>query len=118
MNQRTCLECNEPLKGRADQKFCDDQCRSTYNNRKFSDSYNLIRKLNRILKKNHNILSQLNPGGKITIAKNELIHKGFDFTYHTHMYITRDNRTYYFCYDQGYLELENKKYLLVKKKNE
>ena len=118
MEERRCLECGEILKGRADQKFCDDQCRSAYNNRKFSDSYNFIRRINRTLKKNRKILEELNPGGKITIPKNLLEKKGFDFMYHTHTYTNRNGQTYYFCYEHGYLELDNNKFLLVKKEGQ
>jgi hypothetical protein len=29
---KKCLACNKTLRGRADKKFCDDYCRSNYNN--------------------------------------------------------------------------------------
>lgn len=116
MEKRTCLECGAPLRGRADQKFCDDQCRSAFNNRKFRGSYSQIRKVNRMLKKNRTILSELNPDGKTTIKKNELIRKGFNFSYHTHSQTTRTGRIYYYCYEQGFLKLNNEKYLLIKEK--
>ena len=29
--EKRCLECGDVIKGRADKKFCDDQCRSNYN---------------------------------------------------------------------------------------
>ncbi|MBN1822652.1 MAG: hypothetical protein JXR31_03255 [Prolixibacteraceae bacterium] len=115
MEERKCLECGEILKGRIDQKFCDDQCRSAYNNRKFSDSYNLIRRVNRTLKKNRKILSDLNPDGKATIPRILLENIGFDFNYHTHTYTNRNGQTYFFCYDQGYLQISPNKCLLVKK---
>ncbi len=113
--QRKCLECGEPLRGRADQKFCNDQCRSAYNNRQFSESNNLIRNVNRILKKNYLLLTQMNHSGKTMVLKSDLLGKGFRFDYHTNTYITKTNRTYYFCYDQGYSELENNKVILVKR---
>jgi len=31
MEKRFCLDCGEPLKGRADQKFCNDLSRNSYN---------------------------------------------------------------------------------------
>lgn len=61
MNERTCLDCGEPLRGRADQKFCNDLCRNSYNNKKLGSSTNFMRKINRILKKNHALLEELNP---------------------------------------------------------
>ena len=118
METRTCLECNEPLKGRADQKFCNDSCRNAYNNKKLSRSTNFIRKVNRILKHNHAILEQLNPKNKTTTFRSSLEKLGFSFAYFTNIYTTKAGRIYYFVYDQGYSELENNKYMLVKKEEE
>ncbi len=115
MEQRKCLDCGEPLKGRSDQKFCNDLCRNAYNNKKLSGSTNFMRKINRILKKNHAILENLNPDEKTTTFKSTLEKQDFNFNYYTNIYTTRTGRVYYFCYDQGYAELENNKYLLVKK---
>jgi len=35
-----------------------------------------------------------------------MMEKGFNFRYHTNTYVTRSGKTYQFCYDQGYIELE------------
>lgn len=74
-----------------------------------------MRKINRILKKNHGILETLNPEEKTTTFKSTLEKQGFNFNYYTNIYTTKTERVYYFVYDQGYSELENKKFLLVKK---
>ena len=113
--QRKCLDCGEPLRGRADQKFCNDQCRSAYNNRQFSETNNVIRSINRILKKNYMILTALNPTDKTTALKSDLQKQGFRFDYFTNTYTTKTNRVYFFCYDQGYSELENNKVILVRR---
>jgi len=115
MKERKCLECGDLLRGRSDQKFCSDQCRNTYNNRKFGDANNLIRQINRILKKNRAILAELNPGDKTTLFGVEMVKAGFNFDYYTNTLTTRAGRTYYFCYDLGYAELEGTKYLIVRK---
>ena len=115
MEKRTCLECGAPLKGRIDQKFCNDSCRNAYNNKKASVSTNFMRKVNRILKQNHSILEELNPEEKTTTFKSTLEKRGFNFNYYTNIYTTQTGRVYYFVYDQGYAELENYKFLLVKK---
>jgi F0F1-type ATP synthase delta subunit len=117
MEERKCLECGGPLRGRADQKFCNDLCRNAYNNKKLGASTRFMRKINRILKNNHRILKELNPEGKTTIFKNTLEKQGFNFNYFTHIYTTQKGRNYFFCYDQGYTELGNNKYLLVKKED-
>jgi predicted nucleic acid-binding Zn ribbon protein len=115
MEERKCMECGEQLRGRADQKFCSDACRNAFNNQKLGDANNFMRKINRILKKNHSILAKLNPADKTTTYKSTMIKQGFNFNYFTHIYKTRNSRVYYFCYDQGFSALENNKFLLVKK---
>jgi len=115
MSDRKCLECYEQLRGRADQKFCNDQCRSAFNNRQLVDSNKVIRSINRILKKNYSILSALNPEGKTTIHLSDLQKKGYRFDYFTCSYLGRNNRSYFFCYDMGYCELENSKVILVRR---
>ena len=113
--ERECLDCGSPLKGRADKKFCDDQCRSNYNNRLNADSYSTIRPVNAILKKNHSILARLCPQGKARLKKEELLRTGFDPDYHTHRLLTKNGHTYYFCYEYGYMILEDEEFLLVKR---
>lgn len=100
--------------GRADKKFCDDQCRSNYNNRQRADDLTQVKIINHILLKNRKILVQLNITGKTKVAKAKLEKAGFNFAYFTHIYETAKGNSYYFCYEQGYLALENEFYLLVK----
>lgn len=76
-----------------------------------------MRKINRILKNNFQILEQLNPEEKTTIYKTSLTKHGFNFNYFTNIYKTQNGRIYYFVYNQGYSELENNKFLLVKNKD-
>jgi len=115
--ERRCLECNEVLHGRSDKKFCTDACRNTYNNKlKSIAGSNYVRKVSGILKRNRNIMQALNPGGKIRVHKSRLLKKGFDFGFVTNLYTTRAGTVYYFCYDQGYLPLENDFYMIVSRK--
>ncbi|HEY3389600.1 MAG TPA: hypothetical protein VGK38_08525 [Prolixibacteraceae bacterium] len=112
MSDRKCLECHDQLRGRSDQKFCNDQCRSAYNNRQLIDSNRVIRGINRILKRNYFILSTFNNDGKTTIRMNDLLNRGYRSDYFTASYATRNDRIYYFCYDMGYSELDNGKVIL------
>jgi hypothetical protein len=112
--ERKCLECGDLVHGRTDKKFCSDACRNSYNNKlKSITECQVVRKINGILKKNRNVLLDLNPDGKTRIHKNRLMKRGFDFGFMTHMYTTKAGTVYYFCYDQGYLPLENDFYMLV-----
>ena len=111
-----CLECEKPLAGRVDKKFCSDMCRNSYNNRLNSDSYNLVRNMNNQLRKNRRILEELCPDEKSKTTKNTLATKGFVFNLMTSMRTTQKGNVYFFVYDYGYLELENDLYLIVKDK--
>lgn len=115
MEERVCLECGEKIHGRVNKKFCSDQCRNTYNNRSKQSVNSYVRKVNQKLRKNRRILDEMNPNGKSKTTKEKLLAKGFDFQFFTNKYQTKEGRVYYYCYENGYLELDNDWYALVKK---
>lgn len=117
MEKRLCLECQQVLKGRKDQKFCSDYCRNTFNNRQNEDANNYVRRINNILRKNRRILEKLNPNGKKTVDAISLAEEGFNFHYFTNIYTTQKGAQYFFCYDQGYIKIENDQYMLVHKQD-
>jgi t-SNARE complex subunit (syntaxin) len=116
METRNCLTCGEILKGRIDKKFCDDACRSTYNNQINSDSSAYIKTVNAILRKNKRIIEDLIPENEKStkVSLKKLTEKGYNFNFHTHNYTTKTGSTYTFCYNFGFLPLENNFYMLVK----
>jgi predicted nucleic acid-binding Zn ribbon protein len=120
INLKLCLSCNKPVKGRTDKKFCDDYCRNNYNNQLKSNTINLVRNINNALGKNRRILESLfnEREGMARTNKNKLLQKGFQFKYTTHTYTNKKGDVYFFCYDIGYLPLENDWYLLVKQKED
>ena len=115
MEKQKCLECAESFMGRSDKKFCSDYCRNAYNNKINKDSKNLIRNINNRLRKNWRILEELNPKDKRKISKESLNAKGFDFNFFTNIYTTKTGNVYYFCYDQGYLAIDDNYFALVKR---
>jgi hypothetical protein len=119
MEIRSCLQCGTGLRGRIDKKFCDDQCRASYNNRLKSDT-TFMRTINSIIRKNRKILEELIPPeeGKTKASRRRLEDKGFNFSYHTHMYTTKTGATYTFCYEFGFLSLEPDSYMLIKRNEE
>lgn len=114
--KKKCIECGDTFHGRADKKFCSDQCRTSHHNKLNSDVNNFMRNINNILRKNRRILAKLNPRGKAKVSKTELLDLGFKFSYFTNQYITKSGNVYHFCYEQGYLELDDGKYALVERK--
>lgn len=113
MEMKTCLFCNDPFKGRIDKKFCSDQCRAAFNNRNRSDHERLIKSVNSVLRKNRTILKTFNPAGMSTLRKEVLTEAGFNFKYFTSLYKTRDGNAYCFCYDLGYMVLDDNKIRIV-----
>jgi len=111
---RLCLDCNSPLHGRIDKKFCDDQCRSSYNNEIKAANNGMIKSVNLILKRNRDILEKLNLGEETKVSGSKLMASGFHFNYHTHSYINHNGSICTFCYEYGYIRLSNDEYLLIK----
>ena len=102
-DNKTCLACGKPLKGRVDKKFCDDYCRNNYNNQqKAKGSHSsFVRNINNTLLKNRKILEGLLPDGEETAKanKDKLQRLGFHFKYITNIYSTKTGKTYFYCYD-------------------
>lgn len=114
--QRVCLECGREILGRRDKKFCDDACRSNYNNRIGGELTHEMRRINTILKKNRKVLETLlGSESKVKVSGRKLKEMAFDFLYHTHTYTTQTGNTYQYCYEYGLLALESDFFLIVKK---
>ncbi|MFT4155293.1 DUF2116 family Zn-ribbon domain-containing protein [Parafilimonas sp.] len=117
---KKCLHCGKAIRGRSDKKFCDDYCRNNYNNQLKAQSNNYVRNISNALGKNRRILESLlsktEEKGKTT--RQILMQQGFSFKYFTHTYIHKKGNTYFFCYDYGYLPLDNDWYLIVRSKKE
>jgi hypothetical protein len=120
VQSKLCLTCNKPVKGRTDKKFCDDYCRNNYNNHLKADCNNLVRNINNALGKNRRILESMIPDNEEMgkVSKEKLLQEGFQFKYFTHIYKNKKGSAYFFCYDHGYLSLDNDWYLIVRRKTE
>lgn len=77
-----------------------------------------MRNVNNTLAKNRRILAELNPNGKKKTHKDKLLKNGFDFDFYTNTYTTKAGDTYHFCYEQGYLMLDEGFVLLVERKED
>jgi predicted nucleic acid-binding Zn ribbon protein len=116
-NLNNCILCGKKVSGRSDKKFCNEYCRNQYNNQKNTQNEVWVKTINSILKKNRKIIFSLlqdeEKKNVVTAEKLRLLH--FDFRYYTHNYTTQKGTIYYFCYEYGYLLLDNDKVLLVKR---
>lgn len=112
--KRFCLDCNHPLQGRMDKKFCDDYCRSSYNNKIRAETNGIIRNFNRVLKRNRDILEQLHANSKDQVSMVQLARLGFNFDYHTHHRFNKEQELHTFCYEFGYRKIEPDKFMLTR----
>lgn len=113
---KTCWECSKPLFGRIDKKFCNEGCRSTYYNRKHRETNVYVRRINKILKKNRDILAQINTSAQKRVTVKQLTKLGFDLEFYTNTYTTKTGKTYFFCYDLGYITIAENLLAVVEKK--
>ena len=93
-------------------------CRNAFNNKANTVSADVVKHVNTILRKNRKIMEALLPEETAKVSQQKLIDKGFNFNYHTTITTTKTGKNYVFCYEYGYLPIENNYYLLVKRKGE
>ena len=107
MEKKRCKECDEPIAGRSDKKFCGDPCRNAHNNRVNSEHTAYMRRVNTILRRNRRILEELSPDEAGQVPLQKMIDSGFNFFYHTSKSHLPPGQAYTFCYEYGYASLDN-----------
>ena len=105
--ERKCLDCGDIIRGRADKKFCSDQCRNNYNNKLNRDSNNFVRNVHGLLRKNRRILADLYVEGKTRVHKDALYAMGYNFNFFTHVIQSRDGKSCQYCFEYGFSELND-----------
>jgi len=111
--------CGNPFEGRSDKIFCSDQCRNRARRDQLKEERwnapTFYNKIGEILQNNHKILKALyNEKGDSIIVTNFLLRdSGFNFDFTTRV-LSTSKGIYRFCFDYGWLELENGKMLIVK----
>ena len=114
---KKCLNCDDPVTGRADKKFCSTYCKSSYHyskNLDANDSVFVI--MDKQLKLNRRLLKSYNKAGKATVRKVKLIEEGFNPNFFTHFWKNNKGDVYLFCYEFGFLSKQENgraKYVLV-----
>lgn len=76
--KKACPVCGSVLTGRSDKKFCDDGCRTTFNNRRWQQESEDIRKTHAILRRNRRILlSYSSSSDSVRLNRDKLMASGF-----------------------------------------
>jgi hypothetical protein len=110
MKIKKCKFCQKEIKGRADKKYCDNYCRSSFSNRIRKDSNKLIYVTNRILKKNRRILEALflsKEGEENKFKSIQFLEMGYNFKFQTHWKEIELDKVCVCCYDYGYVQDSN-----------
>ena len=113
IDEKACLECGNPLSpGREDRKFCNDLCRTAFNNRKRKEvipaSINSTHELERfqkvyqIILANRNILMLHDLYVEEPYPLRDLLGHGFNLKYYTSECDMEEVGTFKFCFDYGY----------------
>jgi predicted nucleic acid-binding Zn ribbon protein len=104
LHSHKCEACGKPLSGRIDKKFCDDQCRATFNNRNKRPHEQNMQRVNAQLRRNRTILKSLCPVGKATVRREVMDEMGFSFGYFTSLH-GKHPKVYFLCYDYAFMPL-------------
>ena len=98
-----CLECGDEIHyGRPDRKFCSENCKNAYHNRKARNSRNTKLKVINALENNHGSLDRMLKLGIDSIDLVDMKHLGFNVDYSTsYRKIRRHDE--YCCFDIRYI---------------
>jgi len=112
----TCGNCGKALFGRIDKRFCNDNCRNSYNRNKAlleqKKAHDNLPEIFRIIKRNYEILQRYEldkmPIGRIILMdKNDLIEAGFNFRFCTSIYYKTGSIPWKFCFELGWQEFDD-----------
>lgn len=127
--EKICLECGAPLgPGRGDRKFCNDVCRTAYNNDRRKKAPVSLHKLPElmehetyssrhvyeILLKNRTTLYYYSEFFGDHILLRDLVGRGFNLKFFTSEFTDTSECTYRFCFDYGYAVRGEDVYILYR----
>lgn len=109
--KKVCLDCEQPIQGRSDKKFCDDNCRTNFHNQQKQQEEKTLRQINSILKRNRTILLRLSAGNDAVVPIKSLREANFNFHFCTHQQqINQQN--WPVIYDMAYATQEDEKVMI------
>lgn len=104
---KKCKECGLEFYGRLNQYFCSNKCRFDFNNSIARNNKEQINSILKILMRNREILKAIFETGTTEILKVDLGSKKYNFTYLTHQLKSEDNKNYIFCFEYGFIILND-----------
>jgi predicted nucleic acid-binding Zn ribbon protein len=102
MSAKRCPQCQKPIAGRSDKKYCSNDCRSLANREKQRIAHQPSVIINQILWNNREALRTLWMQRPTMVSRDTLLSNGYNFHFHTNLHITARGNVYYVCYDFGF----------------
>lgn len=115
-HQKTCLTCGHIIRGRTDKKFCDDYCRSTYNNKHASNRLGFIRSITNKIIRNRKILEKWSTKKRNPVSLYDLLSDGLSLSYATEYINQPVGNPHIYCYEYGYQLLPGNQCRILKPK--
>jgi len=104
-----CIQCDEPLYGRSDQRFCSTSCRSHYHNHKREGENKTFYATHKHLITNYKMLSKILEQHPHIASINQLSRFGFVASKITEIELEGPNtRPVFYLYDIGFRYLDQK----------
>ena len=115
---KACPACDAEFTGRKNQRFCSTACRIRYNNSKIRDAREHISDINKLLYRNRTVLRELHERfDNRSIDKDVLNHSDYNKRYYTHHSYNQNNELYTWCYDYGWIIVDEQHIQVVKSKS-
>lgn len=110
--EKTCPNCGDPFTAkRLNQDYCSADCRVQFNNHQAIQNRATVSEttaiVNAILLKNREVLRRLSEKNE-QVSLMELTQEGFQTNYITYFEPGKHGETKFFCYDYGYIFLNEK----------
>lgn len=115
-SKKSCIQCGDEFRGRADKKYCSVDCKNIYNYNRRKETQSVTEEIDKILHRNREILTTI-MGPKrmrMKIPRLELERMGFNFKYITSYYVNTSKKTYHYVYEFAWMEFSDQKVMIVK----
>ena len=111
-----CQQCGKPIRGRTDKKFCDSNCKNTFNFAKRRETRNEVKEIDNYLHRNREILATLmGESKKEMFDRTVLTRAKFRWEYMTGIYKNKQDKWYHLVYDFAWMEFTDQRILVVRK---
>ncbi len=115
--KKTCRQCGQEMRGRADKKICSTDCKNRYHIETRRHTRDAVGEIDGYLHRNREILALLMGNAiKVEIDRLVLSRTGFRYEYHTGTYLNKEGKMYRLVYDYAWMDFSDQRVLIVREK--